>query len=129
MQELDIHPANPELKEIVVEASRALARLDAPRLDELALSCQALTRQRNPENAGERKLLVQQAQEAEADMAVFARVLDATRANLSVMKRLHELRVGRLEYTERQARGAGAVSPLKSPRPSADRAEGKHGDH
>ena len=30
--------ANPELKELVVEASRALARLDAARLEELALS-------------------------------------------------------------------------------------------
>ena len=38
-------------------------------------------------------------------MAVFARVLEATRANLKVMKRLRELRVGRLEYSELQARG------------------------
>ena len=134
MQELDIRPANPELKEIVVEASRALARLDATRLDELALFCQALTQARNPENAGQRKLLAQQAREAEADMAVFARVLDATRANLNVMKRLHELRMGRLEYTERQARGGtGAPSPSKagskSQCPSADSVEGKHGDH
>jgi hypothetical protein len=47
-------------------------------------------------------------------MAVFARVLEATRSNLNVMKRLRELRAGRLEYTERQARGG---------------AEGGHGDH
>jgi hypothetical protein len=33
-------------------------------------------------------------------MAVFARVLEATRANLSVMHRLRELREGRLEYRE-----------------------------
>ena len=38
-------------------------------------------------------------------MAVFARVLDATRANLNVMNRLRELRMGRLEYSERQVRG------------------------
>ena len=44
MQELEARPANPELKELVVEASRALARLDTARLEELALSCQALTR-------------------------------------------------------------------------------------
>ena len=37
-------------------------------------------------------------------MAVFARVLEATRANLNVMNRLRELREGRLEYGEaRQA--------------------------
>jgi hypothetical protein len=38
-------------------------------------------------------------------MAVFARVLEATRANLNVMNRLRELRAGRLEYGERQMRG------------------------
>jgi hypothetical protein len=37
-------------------------------------------------------------------MAVFARVLDATRANLQVMNRLRALREGRISYAE----GAGA---------------------
>ena len=111
-----MRPANPKLKELVVEASRALARLDAPRLEELAFSCQALTRTLNPRGARVRKLLAEQAQETEADMAIFARVLEATRANLNVMKRLRELRAGRLEYSERQARGGAG-------------AEGGHGDH
>jgi hypothetical protein len=31
-------------------------------------------------------------------MAVFARVLEATQANLRVMKRLQDLRTGQLEY-------------------------------
>jgi len=115
MQAPEARPANPELKEIVVEASRALARLDAARLEELAISCQALTRSLNSTNLDDRKLLVRQAREAKSDMAVFARVLDATRANLSVMNRLRELRAGRLEYTERQARGGAG-------------AEGGHGD-
>ena len=109
-----MRPANPDLKELVVEASRALARLDAPRLEELALSCQALTGARNPEDPDERTHMARQAREAVGDMAVFARVLEATRANLNVMMRLRELRAGRLEYTERQARGG---------------AEGGHGDH
>jgi hypothetical protein len=44
-------------------------------------------------------------------MAVFARVLEATKANLKVMSRLRELRGGRLEYGEAQARGwAGTES-------------------
>lgn len=116
MQELEAGPANPELKELVVEASRALARLDAARLEELALSCQALTRARIPEDADEQKLMARQAREAKDDMAVFARVLEATRANLNVMKRLRELRAGQLEYTERQARCGTA-------------AEDGHGDH
>jgi hypothetical protein len=116
MQEPEARPANPELRQLVVEASRALARLDAARLEELALSCQALIRSLSPGNLNERKLLARQAKEAEGDMAVFARVLEATRANLKVMSRLRELRAGRLEYTERQARGG------------AD-AEGQDGDH
>jgi hypothetical protein len=116
MQELEARPANPKLKELVVEASRALACLDATRLEELALSCQALTQTRNTEDARGRTLFAQQAREAEADWAVFARVLQATRANLSVMRRLRELRLGQLEYTERQARGGGG-------------AEDGHGDH
>jgi aminopeptidase N len=88
----------PELKELVVEASRALARLDANRLQELALSCQALNRALAPANADERAVLARQAREAAEEMAVFARVLEATRANLNVMNRLRELRAGRLEY-------------------------------
>jgi len=88
-----------ELKEVVVEASRALARLDADRLEELALSCQALNRNLTPANAESRAALARQAKEAAGDMAVFARVLEVTRANLNVMNRLRELRQGRLEYS------------------------------
>ncbi len=116
MQEPQNFPALPALKEIVAEASRALARLDAGRLQELALSCQMLTRSPGPENRDERKPLARQAREAKGDMAVFARVLEATRANLNVMNRLRELRAGRLEYTERQAHGGTG-------------AEDGHGDH
>lgn len=93
----------PELKQLVAEASRALARLDAARLEELALCCTALTR--TPWNADQRQRLARQAHDAAADMAIFARVLEATRGNLQVMKRLREMRAGRLEYSEGQARG------------------------
>jgi len=105
MGELGIVQAGPELKELVREASCALARVDSARLAELALSCEALNRSLGPMSVEERGRLAKQAQDATADMAVFARVLDATRANLSVMQRLRELRAGRLEYSERQARG------------------------
>lgn len=116
MQELKAHPADPELKELVTEASRALARLDVARLEELAVSCRALTLVHIAEDPSKRRILARQAREAQADMAVFARVLGATRANLNVMNRLRELRAGRLEYSERQARGGA-------------RAEDGHGDH
>jgi hypothetical protein len=100
MQETMARQENRELKKLVVEASQALARLDADRLEELALSCQALNRDLASFSQEERRELARQAQEASADMAVFARVLEATRSNLKVMQRLRELRAGRLEYRE-----------------------------
>jgi hypothetical protein len=104
MTELRLRPAYPELKQLVAEASRALATLDADRLEELALSCQALNRDlisaNAPDRELDRELLARQAREAAGDMAVFGRVLDATRANLKVLRRLHELRAGQLEYSD-----------------------------
>lgn len=88
----------PKLKELVVEASRALSRLDAERLEELALSCQALNRDLARLDGDARRVLVPQAKDAAKDMAVFARVLEATRSNLDVMNRLRERRLGQLEY-------------------------------
>ncbi len=110
MQEPEARPANPELKELVVEASqRAGASGRGAARGACALVPGAYPGSSIPEDARERKLLARQAREAEADMAVFARVLEATRANLNVMNRLRELRAGRVEYSERQARGgAGA---------------------
>jgi len=116
MQELGTRRQHADLKELVVEASRALARLDSDRLEELALSCQALNRDLAPEGTGRGAEMYRQALEAKGDMAVFARVLEATRANLDVMNRLRELRTGRLEYGERLARGW-------------PRTEGGHGDN
>lgn len=100
MQLVGKQPNNPELKKIVVEASQALALLDADRLEELALSCQALNRDLQNAGNAQRKELVDQVRDAAGEMAVFARVLEATRANLNVMHRLRELREGRLEYRE-----------------------------
>ncbi len=88
-------PVPLELRALVQEASRALARLDADRLEEMALSCQALML---PANAESKELLRRQTYEAARDMAIFARVLDATRANLEVMRRLRALRSARIEY-------------------------------
>jgi hypothetical protein len=104
LQESGERRGRPKLKELVVEASQALARLDADRLEELALSCQALNRDlvqnQTQGDAADRAALAMECKEAEGDMAVFARVLEATRANLNVMNRLRELRAGRLEYSE-----------------------------
>ncbi len=123
MQQIAERGGRPLLKELVIEASRALARLDAERLEELALSCQALNRDLAHEDAEGRAALAVEAGSAAGDMAVFARVLEATRANLSVMRRLRELRAGRLEYR------AGPLEygePLKQ---GWRRMESGHGDN
>lgn len=86
----------PGLKQMVMEASRALARLDSARLEELALSCRALNRM--AVDPCERAARVSEMRDAAKEMAVLSRVLEASRANLKVMKRLQDLRAGQLEY-------------------------------
>jgi hypothetical protein len=90
----------PELRDIVVEASRALAHLDADRLEELASSCQALNRELPSATGLGKPEMLRQARAAQTDMETFARVLDATRANLDVIRRLREIRMGRRGYAE-----------------------------
>jgi hypothetical protein len=89
---------NPEMKALVVEASLALARLDADRLEELALSCRALNRDLAAGSGHERMEMARASRESSGEMAVFERVLEATRANLDVMSRLRQLRQGQREY-------------------------------
>ena len=98
LQEFGESRVRPKLRDLVVEASRSLARLDARRLEELALSCQALNRHLAEADPERRSALAVESKEAVGDMAVFARVLETTRANLHVMNRLRELREGHLEY-------------------------------
>ncbi|HEX4030893.1 MAG TPA: hypothetical protein VHX20_11050 [Terracidiphilus sp.] len=107
MTELRVRPARPQLKQLVAEASHALATLDADRLEELALSCQALNRDLAPGDAAERASLARQAREAVDDMAVFGRVLAATRANLKVLRRLRALREGCFDYGSSEWTGSG----------------------
>jgi hypothetical protein len=83
----------PDLRAMVHEACLALARLDAERLEQLAMACCTLQLPRG--TCEERAALVRQAGDAAPEMAVFARVLAATRENLQVMRRLQALREGR----------------------------------
>ena len=103
MHGLDARRFDLELREVVSEASRALALLDAERLEELARACEALNRDALNRDAlkwdhVERAAAARQARDAAGEMAVFARVLDATRANLAVMNRLRDLREGAMFY-------------------------------
>jgi hypothetical protein len=105
----------PELRELVIEATRALAGLDVPRLEDLALSCRALTQSLPPRTAAEQEEFSRQARAARDEMTVFARVLEATRANVKVMERLRELRAGKARYL----RGSECY-PSFSPRDQED---------
>jgi hypothetical protein len=91
-------PVAPEIRRIVQEASQALARLDGPRLEELALSCGALQRDLLIADAVERAEFERHARQAAIDMGIFGRILEATYGNLEVMRRLRDLREGRSEY-------------------------------
>lgn len=106
MRGLVMRRAHPELRDLVREASRALSLLDAGRLEELALSCMALNREIELADNARREEMALEAREAQGDMAVFGRLLEATRANLAVMARIRALRRGRqLEYGQRGAPG------------------------
>lgn len=98
MPALARRPVAPEIRQIVLEASQALAHLDAARLEELALSCSALQRDLWEADAAERAELAREARQAAIDMGIFGRILEATYANLEVMRRLRDLREGRREY-------------------------------
>ena len=90
---------HPELRQLVLEATLALSRLDADRLEELAISCQALNRDLAFINNEERASLGRQPRDECTEMVVFERVLDATRANLAVVNRVRESHAPRREYS------------------------------
>ena len=105
-----------ELKGMLTEASLALAYLDAERLEEMALSCAALVRGPEWEPCYSKNQFKPGSGKAMEEMAIFARVLEVTKANLKVMHRLREVRAAQLEYCPAQA-GIGASE------------ESEHGDH
>jgi len=88
-----------DVKQIIQEACRSLALLDADRLEELALSCQALNR--CPIREGFRAQ-ARVGSEVRWDLAVLGRVLEATRANIGVMRQSYRSRESRLEYSPRE---------------------------
>ena len=103
-----------EMRELVQEASAALARLDAERLEELARCCQALNRDLRKRPQGrDGATLAAEAREAAGEFVVFTRVLAATRANLEVMMRLRAFRQEQLEYGA-QARAGHWARPEAS---------------
>jgi hypothetical protein len=88
---------NAEWKDTLVNASHSLAHLDAERLEEMALSCAALVRDEHAHFDTGRHAEPGFG-EAGRELASFARVLEATKANLNVLRRLRAVRAKQLEY-------------------------------
>lgn len=92
-----------EWKIILADASHSLTQLDAARLEEMAISCAALVRERQQVHCDLHWRPTTLPRATESEMAVFTRVLEATKANLEVLRRVCERRTTQLEYG--QARG------------------------
>jgi hypothetical protein len=89
--------ARRDSKDLIVEAAGALARLDADRLEELAEWCKS----GSPGGVSDELTRLASAGAASEDlryqMAVFDRVLEATRVNLNVLRRAGEIRSSLIE--------------------------------
>jgi hypothetical protein len=92
------HPGLCEQKSLIVEAAGALARLDADRLEEMALSCEALNRRLIPAGFSGSEAAAFESNSLAREIAILARVLEATRANMNVLRRLGEARLTAIEY-------------------------------
>jgi hypothetical protein len=77
-----------------MEASGALARLDADGLETLAASCQALSCEFASTGSGNLEALAHEARDAAREILSFARVLDEMRTSLRVMSSVMNLQRG-----------------------------------
>jgi hypothetical protein len=100
---------NRELKSLLLEASQALARLDARRLEEIALLCTALIREDS--QCG---LSALNSPEIRKELTVFGCVVEATKANLGVLRSLRDRENLDLDYSLPALRSTSEVA---------------HGDH
>jgi hypothetical protein len=88
-----------EWKAMLVDALHALEHLDALRLEEMAISCAALVSDRKEAQCDSGRHSETRLDLENEEMAIFARVLAATRANLNVLSKLQGIRATRLEYS------------------------------
>jgi hypothetical protein len=98
MHQIGEAPAPSILKELAGEAARALAHLDVDRLEMLAASCRTISHNLESAEITERRSLAAQCHDAAHEMAALASALDATRANLHVMKCASAIRSEVPEY-------------------------------
>jgi hypothetical protein len=86
-----------ELRRILAEASQSLTKLDARRLEEIALSCQAQVR--NAFDSDEwNGMTTKGFAEVGRGLLAFGRMLEATRANLAILRRLRDRDTAELDY-------------------------------
>jgi hypothetical protein len=95
------------LKGIVQQATAALIAMDSERLDELALCCADLNREWD--KCGARARVASDLRGAGSDLNLLKAILSETRANLTVLSRLHAIRLREALYLEsRQSSGRAA---------------------
>jgi hypothetical protein len=92
------HPGRCEQRSLIVEAADALARLDADRLEEMARWCEALNRGPVPADSSRSEAGGFRAFDLRQEITVLARVLEGTRANMNVLRRLGRSRSEAIEY-------------------------------
>ena len=86
------------LKGIVQQATVALIAMDAERLEELALCCADLNREWD--ESGARTRAASELRGAGNDLNLLKSILRETRANLTVLSRLHTIRLREALYLE-----------------------------
>ena len=92
------HSGLREHRNLIVEAAGALARLEADRLEGMALSCEALSGGLIPAACARNEAIALDASDLLHEMKVFAQILEATRANMNVILGLSESRSITIEY-------------------------------
>jgi hypothetical protein len=87
-----------QIQEILQEATEPLVRLDADRLEEIALGCEELLAECNTGNRTRRYQINFDSRRVERDIGLFKRLLELTNANLTFLRGLSVMRGARLEY-------------------------------
>jgi hypothetical protein len=85
-----------DLRRTLVEAALALAKLDADRLEEMALSCDALIESKEIPKVPASRIV---AGNAAREFSVLGRVLDSTSTNLRILRELRHGKAQQLEYS------------------------------
>jgi hypothetical protein len=88
----------PQLKELITEATGALARLDGDRLDALVATFRALSCDFDSWASPKPERLAAEVRDAAREIIAFAHVLEETQANLRVISLVTELRTGLRGY-------------------------------